>query len=79
MWKFQFLDKINKNPLKAGAFSGDASVQLDFPFEEIKTMKTVIFIAFFAMAYGQDMDRTVTEDLLAAQAVSRRKPLRCFG
>lgn len=33
-------------------------------------MKAVILFAIFALAYGQGMDRTVTEDLLAAQAVS---------
>lgn len=38
-------------------------------------MKAVIFIAIFALAYGQDTDRTVTEDLLAAQAVSLNTPL----
>lgn len=34
-------------------------------------MKAVILFAIFALAYGQEAPRTVTEDLLAAQAVSR--------
>lgn len=38
-------------------------------------MKAVILFAIFALAYGQGMDRTVTEDLLAAQAVSWDTPL----